>query len=159
MNNSVCYLIEFIKDLAIEEYGEKISYLISEVDTYFKSGGCYELVKILRYFLPNSQIYVSNDFDHCAFFYKGILYDIDGVIENFESFHLATPIDLNYLNDEALFGRCEIKFDGKKPSEALIEQLKQCRIEKIIEKCLNMDYNPYYSNKTLKQKVIGMPKT
>ena len=88
---------------------------------------------------------------HCAFFYKGILYDIDGVVEDIDAFHVATPVDLDYLNDEKFFGRSEIRFDGKKPSDALIENLQECRIEQLIEDCRNVEENLDYYTKKQKQ--------
>lgn len=142
--NPVCSFIEFIKDLTNDEFDHILECVPSEI--YFKSGGCFELVKTLRHFLPDSQIYVSNDLEHCVFSYKGILYDIDGIIEDVESFHLATPEDLVYLNDEAFYGRVEIKFNGKQPSEALIETILDCRIDSLIERCKDMPDEPEIYN-------------
>ena len=141
----VCTFIEFIKELTDEEYSRNISYCSSKF--YFKNGGCYELVKILKYFLPESEIWVSNDYKHCVFGYKGILYDIDGIVEDNSLFHVATEIDMHFLNDEKLYGRSEIKFDSMKPSEALIKNILNCRIEHLIEKCKYMSDEPnYYKN-------------
>ncbi len=63
--NPVCTFIDFIKNLTDDDYGHNISYFSSKL--YFKSGGCYELVKTLKYFLPDSEIYVRNDYGHCTF--------------------------------------------------------------------------------------------
>ena len=150
--NPVCNFIKFIEELTDEEFSYYLGYIPSKI--YFKSGGCYELVKTLRYFLPDSEIYLTYssepDVDHCALFYKGILYDIDGVIEDMNVFHPANKIDLEYLNDEYFYGRKEIRFEGKKPSEALIEEIKNCRIEHLIESCNSIDNNSdYYNQKKL----------
>ena len=141
----VCTLIEFIKELTDDEYCHNISYCRSEF--YFKNGGCYELVKILKHILPDSEIWLSNDYKHCVFGYKGILYDIDGIVEDNSLFHIATEIDMQFLNDETLYGRPEIRFDSMKPSEALIKNMAQCRIDYLIEMCKNMDDTlDYYKN-------------
>ena len=140
--NPICNFIEFINDLTNDEFSSTLEYIPSKV--YFKNGGCYELVKTLQHFLPDSGVYLSNDFNHCAFFYKGILYDTDGIIEDINEFHPATEEDLIYLNDESFYGRIEIKFNGKNQSEALIETIKDCRIDSLIERCQEAEFDPYY---------------
>ena len=152
--NPICRFIDFIEVLTDDEYDHILECIPSKY--YFKNGGCYEFVKTLKHFLPNGEVYVSNDFNHCAFFYKGILYDIDGIIEDINSFHAATPDDFEYLNDEYFFGRIEIKFDGVAPSAALVQDILQCRIDRLIEECKELDDNPnYYTNK---QKQFENPK-
>lgn len=147
--NPVCTFIEFIKDLTDEDYGHNISYLPSKV--YFKSGGCYELVKIVKYFLPSSQIYIRNDYEHCVVCYKGILYDIDGIVEDNKIYHLATIDDISLLEDAWLYGRIEIKFDSVTPSDALIQNILKCRIEPLIEECRQIHSEPnYYKQKQKK---------
>ena len=150
--NPVCKFIQFIKELTDDEFCYYLGYIPSTI--YFKNGGCYELVKTLKYFLPEGEIYLAHDseqyIDHCALFYKGILYDIDGVINNNNLFHAVDKTDMEYLDDESFYGRNEIKFEKKQPSEALIEEIKKCKIEYMIEACKNMDDNPdYYSQKKL----------
>lgn len=147
--NPVCSFIEFIKDLTNDEYCHNISYLPSEI--YYQNGGCYELVKTLKFFLEDSQIYVKNDFGHCVLFYKGLLYDINGIVEDNQLYHLADSKDMMYLEDPLLFGRSEIKFDNLSPSEALIKNILNCRIESLITECQKMDDNSDYYNK--KQKI------
>ena len=147
--NPICRFIDFIEGLTDDEYNNVLENIPSKL--YFRSGGCYELIKTLKYFLPEGQIYVSNDFDHCAFYYKGVLYDIDGIKEDINEFHVATPIDLDYLNDECFYGRAEIKFDGVNPSTALIRNIMQCRIDGLIEECRNVENNPNFYRHYQKQ--------
>lgn len=147
--NAVCKFIEFIRILTDDEYSHNISYCPSKV--YFKNGGCYELVKTLKHFLPDGEIYVSNDYAHCVISYKGILYDIDGIVEDNTNYHLATEDDLVYLNDETLYGRLEIKFDSMKPSLALIQNIIQCRVESLIKECHQMNETPNYYIQKQKQ--------
>ncbi len=135
--NPVCTFIDFIKNLTDDDYGHNISYFSSKL--YFKSGGCYELVKTLKYFLPDSEIYVRNDYGHCTLKYKGILYDIDGIVEDNSIYHLATKEDMLYLNDPQFYGRIEIKFDFKSPSDALIQNILKCRVMSLVDACRKMD--------------------
>lgn len=148
--NPVCTFIEFIRNLTDEDYGHNISYFPSKM--YFKNGGCYELVKTIKYFLPNSEIYMSNDYKHCVVCYKGILYDVDGVVEDNTNYHLATEVDLMYLDDPYFYGRSEIKFDYMNPSEALTQNISKCRIENLIEECRKMDATPNYYKQRQKVK-------
>lgn len=142
--NPVCTFIEFIKELTNDEYSECIEYLPSDI--YFKNGGCYELVKTLKHFLSDGEVWIRNDGQYCALYYKGILYDIDGIIEDNTLYHKATKIDMDCLEDELLYGRIEIKFNHMTPSVALINNILDCRIEPLIEKCQQMSDEPnYYS--------------
>ena len=151
--NPVCRFIEFISDLTFEEYGYKFNCYPSSY--FFKCGGCYELVRVIMHFLPDTQIWLSNDFEHCVFNYRGILYDIDGIIDNIEDYHKATDEDMNYLSAGygGKYGIAEITFNHKRPSDALIEEIMECKIEHLIEACKNMDDTPdYYKQKKLVKK-------
>lgn len=146
--NAVCRFIKLIEDITNEDYDYYLGYILSKI--YFKNGGCYELVKTLAYFLPTSEIWLSNDFKHCVIKYKGILYDIDGIIENNNDYHKADEDDMTFLNDEMCYGRIEIKFNKMKPSDALIRNILDSRNESLIEECQNIDDNPdYYNQKKL----------
>lgn len=148
--NPICRFIDFIEVLTDDEYDYILEYIPSKY--YFKNGGCYELVKTLKHFLPDGEVYVSNDFNHCAFFYRGILYDIDGIVEDINLFHAATLDDLDYINDEYFFGRIEIKFDGVAPSAALVQDINQCRIDRLIEECKSIeDTDNFYKQQQLKK--------
>ena len=140
--NPVCKFIQFIKELTDDEFCYYLGYIPSTI--YFKNGGCYELVKILKHFLPDSQIWVSNNYEHCITSYKGILYDIDGIVEDNTDYHLATKDDIDFLNDETMYGRPEIRFEYMKPSIALIQNILECRIECLIKECHQMSETPNY---------------
>ncbi len=71
--------------------------------------------------------------------YKGILYDIDGIVEDNSIYHLATKEDMLYLNDPQFYGRIEIKFDFKSPSDALIQNILKCRVMSLVDACHKMD--------------------
>jgi len=133
--NPICNFISFIEVLTNDEYEGIFEFAPSR--QYYKNAGSYELVKTIKHFLPDSEVYVSNDFVQCALYHKGILYDIDGIIEDIEAFHEATDRDMEYLGSES-----PMKFGDVNPSAALIQDIMQCNIDRLIEKCRNMEGTP-----------------
>ena len=64
---------------------------------------------------------------------------IDGIVEDNSIYHLATKEDMLYLNDPQFYGRIEIKFDFKSPSDALIQNILKCRVMNLVDACHKMD--------------------
>ena len=121
--------IEFIVDLANDELYEKLD---GNAKYYFLNGGCYELAKVLKKYIPNSKIVINNESDHCAILYNGKIYDASGIIEGRSNFKIANNEDIEYMEDK--FGIPEKEnINGAKISDFLINELKECNILHTLE--------------------------
>lgn len=119
----VLFLVELINDLTNENW----NYCLSGINAkeFYKSGGCYEFLKVLKHFFPEGTIMMRKDYGHCAYLIEDYIYDCEGVCDK-EDFLEATDMDKEKLEDPYFYGRSEIKFEGKKPSVALIEEIYLC---------------------------------
>ncbi len=90
------YLITGIKKLIADIYFEGDTNIAEEE---LLNGGCYELVKIIKNFIPNEvSMRINATKDHCVLAYDGYLYDASGIIRNTEDFKIPSEKDLNYIN-------------------------------------------------------------
>jgi len=119
----VLILIELINSLTDENWDYCLSGMRAK--QYFKSGGCYEFVKVLKHFFPEGTIMMQKDYNHCAYLIGEIIYDCEGVCKK-NDFIIASDLDKEKLEDVYIYGRADIKFDGKMPSEALIDEIYLC---------------------------------
>lgn len=121
--DKVLILVELINDLTNENW----NYCLSGINAreYFKNGGCYEFLKVLKHFYPEGTIMMRKDYEHCAYLVEDNIYDCSGVC-NSDEFVEASELDIEKLEDPYLYGRIEVKFEGKKPSDALIEEIYLC---------------------------------
>ena len=121
--------IEFIVDLANDELYERLD---GNAKYYFQNGGCYELAKVVREYVPNSKYVIRNDNNHCGIFYNGKMYDADGIIKDISKFKIANKDDVEYMEDR--FGIPEKEnINGGKISDFLINELKECNILHTLE--------------------------
>ena len=126
--------IEFVIDLAQEELYEKFD---GNARAYFLGGGCYELVKIIKNYIPDSQIVINNQSDHCGIKFNNEIFDADGIVNNKEDFSIATVDDIKYMNNR--FNIPEKQYiNGKTISEYLIEEIKKCNIIHLLD-CIEKD--------------------
>ena len=125
-------LISFIIDLANEELYEHLDG--NNAREYFLHGGCYEFSKTIKSFIKSSKIVINRKTNaHCGVLYDRNIYDASGKVKNPQDFEIANNDDLKYMKDR--FGIPEKQIvDGKKISEFLIEELKQCKIDRLIER-------------------------
>ena len=65
---------------------------------FYLSGGCYDLAKIIRTFVPEAQIVINGNSDHCAILYNGIVYDARGEID-YTGFKIADENDIAYMEN------------------------------------------------------------
>ena len=131
MKEDILYFIEFINDLVDDEFMESIGYVRAK--DYFQSGGCYEFACILSHYLPQSKMMIRHDLKHLAIFYNGNIYDSYGLLKK-QDFRDLQALDYSYIEDEAFYGRLEIRIEGRKPSDVIIKKKKKCRIGPLLEK-------------------------
>ena len=116
--------VEFIVDLANDELYERLD---GNAKNYFLHGGCYQFAKIVKEYIPKSQIVINNESEHCGIYYDGNIYDANGIIKDKSKFHIAKCDDIRYMEEK--FGIPEKEnINGKKISDVLKEELKQCNI-------------------------------
>ena len=121
--------VEFIVDLANDELYEKLD---GNAELYFLNGGCYELAKVIKNYVPMCEIVINKDSTHCAIKYKDEIYDATGKIENKEDFITAKKEDIEYMEDR--FGIPELRYiNNVTISDFLIEELKKCNILHTLE--------------------------
>lgn len=116
--------IEFVADLVSEFdiFNER------EVNAYyyFLHGGCYELYKVVKHYFPTAQCMIRNDYKHCAVLYNNEIFDVTGKIEEIDQYKLATPEDIDYMEDR--FGLRIAELQDKN----IIEELDKCRVKGIL---------------------------
>ena len=116
--------IEFIVDLANDELYERLD---GNAKNYFLHGGCYQLAKVVKEYIPKSQIVINNESEHCGIYYDGYIYDAGGIIKDKSKFHIAKSDDIKYMEEK--FGIPEKEnINNGKVSDFLIKELKSCRI-------------------------------
>lgn len=71
----------------------------SSAKYYFNHGGCFELYKIIAHYFPKVKMMMRKDYNHCAIYYKGNYYDVEGLIEDKENYILSKEDDYN-INEE-----------------------------------------------------------
>lgn len=92
-------LINYINRLTDELFFHKTSMEAIELYTL---GGCYEFAKIIKKFVPDSVIYITNpnEISHCAIYYENKLYDATGDITyEIDKYHEADKLDIIYMED------------------------------------------------------------
>ena len=128
--------ITFIKELVDDEFYQALEPVKAE--DYFWGKGCYEFAKILKAFLPGSKVMITKDYHHCGIFYKGNVYDAKGICKK-EDFQDLTEEDQLKLDDPWCYGISEVKFEGKEVATAVQEEIKQCRIDSLLERVANLE--------------------
>ena len=121
-------LIEFINDLTDDLFYEKV--FVSAKDIY-TCGGCYEFAKIIKHFIPDSIIYISNpdEINHCAIYYNNELYDATGNITyDIDKFHEADKLDFVYMDD--CFGG---NITNLSISKTILYEMKYINIDYILD--------------------------
>lgn len=122
--------IEFVVDLAEEELYD---FLDGNARSYFLKGGCFELAKVLKHYVKNTQIVINKTYDHCGVMYEGDIYDATGRIKEKGQFLKAEKKDIDYMEDK--FGIHEKMYIyGKRISDYLIEEIEKCNIGYLIER-------------------------
>ncbi len=125
-------LINFIIDLANEELYEHLDE--NDARDYFLHGGCYEFSKTIKSFIKNSKIVINRKTNsHCGILYERNIYDASGKVKNSQDFEVASNNDLEYMEER--FGIPEKQLiEGKKISDFLIDKIKKCNINKLIDR-------------------------
>lgn len=122
----VVQLICFINDLTDELFSQYIEYLPSR--WYYTNSGCYEFAKIIKHFIPEAMLMMNHSEDHVALMIGNGIYDSTATEEtptlNENLYRSATQEDINRMED--FFGIEEVKFEGKAPSDALIQEMHDC---------------------------------
>lgn len=75
---------------------ENFTYRSSELN--FTNGYCYEYFIILKKFFSTAVLVMQNDKMHCATLIDDKIYDVNGIREDKENFHIATKYDLEYIH-------------------------------------------------------------
>ena len=91
--------IEFINDLTTELYYDSLR--VDGKYIYLHGAGL-TFIKIIENYFNIDNVYISKDNKHCAFSYKGILYDAAGTIKNIDNFKIANNEDILYMRN--MFG-------------------------------------------------------
>ena len=125
-------LINFIIDLANEELYEHLDG--NNAREYFLHGGCFEFSKIIKSLIKSSRIVINRRTNsHCGILYERNIYDVLGKVNNPQDFEIASNDDLEYMQER--FGIPEKQnVEGKSVSEFLVERVKECNINKLIER-------------------------
>ncbi len=110
--------IQFILELVDDEFFQFIASVPSKY--YFLNGGCLELAKVLKYYYPEGKIVINEERNHIAFCYQNTVYDANGISKEKTWQEIE---DILYIED--LIGNKEIYFEKKKPSEAIIQEIKK----------------------------------
>lgn len=110
--------IYFILDLVDDEFSRFLYPFRAQY--YFLNGGCLELAKVLKHYYPTGKIVINGNRNHILFLYQGDTYDATGKVK-------LNPyeevMDMSLIED--FIGNHEIKFEGKMPHDAIIEELTQ----------------------------------
>lgn len=93
------HFIEFINDLTTELYYDRLRVDGKYIYTH---GAALTFIKIIENYFNIDNVYIRNDNEHCAFSYKGVLYDAYGIIKNPSDFKIANNEDILYMID--MFG-------------------------------------------------------
>lgn len=133
MEDKMINFIEFINGLVDDEFTGYLGGV--RASDYFQQGGCYELAKVIKYFVTSSNILLNSDRNHCCIKYNDNLYDSLGYVDEDSkvNFNEITDEDLNYLEDPTTFGRVEIKFENQQPHIALIKEIGLCNMDNLID--------------------------
>lgn len=103
---------------------------------FYLYGGCYELVKIIRYFIPEAQILINNTNNHCAILYNGIGYDANGEID-ITNFKIADKYDIIYMENN--FGIPEKRIIKGIPFvQYVIHIVNDCNLDFLYNKTLTL---------------------
>lgn len=90
--------INKINDSYIEVYDEYgYTYLNSNPIVTFNNGFCYEYHLLLKRFFYTAELVMQNDKMHCATLIDNNIYDVNGIREDIENFHIATGCDMEYI--------------------------------------------------------------
>ncbi|MDD3453220.1 MAG: hypothetical protein PHN42_02960 [Bacilli bacterium] len=122
--------IKFIIDLVDDEFYNYLGE--SKAEEYFLSGGCLELYKIIKYFIPDIDLFYNID-GHIRIGYQNYLYDVSGKYIISDNYIKLTEDNMMELNDK--LGRTEIRFERKQVNVAIINELNMCSgsyVKKII---------------------------
>ena len=97
---------------------------------FYLNGGCYELAKIIKKFVPEVQLLINITHDHCAVLYDGKAYDASGEVE-LDKFKLADQEDIEYMENQ--FGLPEKRMIKGIPfTEFVILVLNTCNLSGIL---------------------------
>ncbi len=122
-------LINFIIDLVDDEFSRFLYPFRAQY--YFLNRGCLELAKVLKHYYPTGKMVINDHRNHILFLYQGDIYDATGKVKlnTYEE-----VIDMSLI--ENFIGNHEIKFEGKMPHDAIIEELTQIN-DDYIKKLIN----------------------
>lgn len=113
--------ISFILDLVDDEFYQYLDY--QNARYYFLNGGCLELVKVLMHYYPSGKVVINDKYNHIAFLYNGNIYDATGLVKE-GKFSILENIE----EADDYLGRGEIRFEHKRPNQAIIEELNKIDI-------------------------------
>ena len=51
------------------------------IETIYTKGGCYKFYKFIKFVFPEAEAYITESKDHIIIKYKGLFYDITGVVK------------------------------------------------------------------------------
>ena len=117
--------INFVIDLMNEEYSE--FFINTNAKDFFLRVGCYDLVKIVKHYYPNSKIMIHINNENCAIEYKGEVYNASGIV-NKDNYKKASSDDISYL--ETYFNPDIEVYNQKSIPENLIYEIDKCNILK-----------------------------
>lgn len=91
-------VINTINKVYEECYDEyKPAHLYNDAKTTFTNGYCYEYSLILQRFFYNGIIVMQNNKMHSAIMIDNVIYDVGGIREDTNNFHVATGVDFEYI--------------------------------------------------------------
>ncbi len=100
------YIIEFIIDLTDKLYFKdyiqtnKEEQMISAKYIYLH-GACYELAKMVKQLVPEAEICINQENNHCVIAYDGLLYDANGLVEEeTDHYRLANEKEIGLMEKE-----------------------------------------------------------
>lgn len=144
-------LIKFIIPLFKESvYGyNDFDFMFSDDDSvmFFLSGGCLELVKVIKHYFPDTKYAIRNDYLHFCAFYDGKLYDAMDYYEDWqlEKKNYKTKekdlSDFTIMKDEEI-DKLPVEYgvinyiDGLEVSDFIINEIDQIESVKVSKKGL-----------------------
>ena len=100
------YIIEFIIDLTDKLYfkdfiqEEEEDPVVSAKYIYL-NGACYELAKMVKQVVPEAQILINQENNHCVVEYDGLLYDANGLVEkDVDQYQLAGEKEIKLMEEK-----------------------------------------------------------
>ena len=123
-------MLDFI-DCIIDSTTDLPGWEYENTKHFYLHGGCYELAKIIKEFIPEVKLLINNKHDHCAVLYNNTGYDANGEVD-LADFRLASQDDIDYMDEN--FGIPERRMVKGVPfTDAVINILHNCNLNGLLQ--------------------------